>query len=418
MVEDGIKRKLAAIMSADAAGYTRLMRDDELATFNTLSRYRQIMSDLVRQHKGRVVDSVGDNLLAEFSSVVDAVQSATAIQKELAALNAELPDHRRMQFRVGINVGDIILDGGRLYGDGINIAARLEKLAEPGGICISRTAYDQIESKLPFGYEYLGRQQVKNIDKPLHAYRVVLEPGEQPRDLGDSPEPDGESDHRSGRSGRTHGRGESDSFTRIRSQVHEFARDVSQDEHLRGAFRETREKVRTLAEEASANPAGRGRLIRTLIHSSHFKTFIGLSLALGLINALTSWGQWWFQYPTAAYGLAVYIHWLNNTFFSDDRIKRMRDRLYLAELQDQPDDLGPAGEAALDDRVAELIRYYRHLYLYVGVIALLAVVNLTTNPFYWWFLFPALMWGAGLFLNWTKVKKRSESSQTGRRRSH
>ena len=135
MAEDEIKRKLAAIMSADAAGYTRLMRDDELATFNTLSRYRQIMSDLVRQHKGRVVDSVGDNLLAEFSSVVDAVQSATSIQKELAALNAELPDQRRMQFRIGINVGDVIQDGDRLFGDGINIAARLEKLAEPGGIC-------------------------------------------------------------------------------------------------------------------------------------------------------------------------------------------------------------------------------------------------------------------------------------------
>ena len=161
-----------------------------------------------------------------------------------------------------------------------------------------------------------------------------------------------------------------------------------------------------MAEEASGDPAGRERLLRALAHSRHFKTFLGMTLVLGLINALTSWGQWWFQYPTAAYGLAVYIHWLNNTFFSEDRIKRMKSRLHLAELKNRPDDLGPADQAKLESRVAELVRYYRHLYLYVGVIALLAVVNLTTNPFYWWFLFPALIWGGGLFLNWAKVKKR------------
>jgi len=189
MEEEGIQRKLAAILSADAAGYSRLMRDDELATINTLSRYREVMFDLIHQVKGRVVDSVGDNLLAEFSSVVDAVQSAIAIQKELAAINAELGGDRRMEFRIGINVGDVIQEGDRIYGDGVNIAARLEKLAEPGGICISQTAFDQIESKLPLGYEYLGRKKVKNIDRPLRAYRVIFEPESRTRS-GEGARPD------------------------------------------------------------------------------------------------------------------------------------------------------------------------------------------------------------------------------------
>jgi class 3 adenylate cyclase len=122
------------------------------------------------------VDSPGDNVLAEFASVVDAVQSAVAIQKELKLRNAQLAIDRRMEFRIGINLGDVIAEGDRIYGDGVNITARLEGIAEPGGICISRTAYDQIEDKLPFGYEYLGQKEVKNISKPVHAYKVLLEP--------------------------------------------------------------------------------------------------------------------------------------------------------------------------------------------------------------------------------------------------
>jgi len=122
------------------------------------------------------VDSPGDNLLAEFASEVDAVQCAVATQKELQARNAELAENRRMLFRIGVNLGDVIEEGDRIYGDGVNIAARLESLADPGGICISKTAFDQIETKLPFGYEFLGEQTVKNIAKPVGAYRVVLEP--------------------------------------------------------------------------------------------------------------------------------------------------------------------------------------------------------------------------------------------------
>ena len=176
MTREDVKRRLAALFSADVRDYSRLMHDDETATIRTLNAYREVMTTLVQQHHGRVVDSPGDNLLAEFASVVDGVQAATAIQKELKARNANLPKNRKMEFRIGINLGDIIVEGDRIYGDGVNIAARLEGLADPGGICISRTAYDQIEDKLPLGYEYLGEKTVKNIPKPIRAYRVLIEP--------------------------------------------------------------------------------------------------------------------------------------------------------------------------------------------------------------------------------------------------
>jgi len=176
MAEEGFRRKLTAVFSADAAGYSRLMAEDEAATVKTIAAYRDAMASLIKQHRGRVVDSPGDNVLAEFPSVVDAVQCAVAVQKELQARNAELPDNRRMDFRIGINLGDVIEEDDRIYGDGVNIAARLEALADPGGICVSKTAFDHIESKLPLGYEYLGEQEVKNIPKPVGAYRVLLEP--------------------------------------------------------------------------------------------------------------------------------------------------------------------------------------------------------------------------------------------------
>jgi adenylate cyclase len=135
-----------------------------------------VIFTLIKQHNGIVIDSPGDNLLAEFVSVVDAVQCAVAVQKELKARNDELPENRRMLFRIGINLGDVIQEDDRIYGDGVNIAARLEGLAEPGGICISKTAFKHIESKLPYGYEYLGDQTVKNITKPVGAYRVQMDP--------------------------------------------------------------------------------------------------------------------------------------------------------------------------------------------------------------------------------------------------
>ena len=176
MADEGFKRKLTAILSADVAGYSRLMAEDETFTVKTIATYREVIASLIKQHRGRVVDSPGDNVLAEFSSVVDAVQCAVAVQNEIQTRNAELPDDRKMEFRIGINLGDVIDEKGRIYGDGVNIAARLEALADPGGICVSKTAFDQIETKLPLGYEYLGEQFVKNIPKPVGAYRVLMKP--------------------------------------------------------------------------------------------------------------------------------------------------------------------------------------------------------------------------------------------------
>src|SRR5262245_23795372 len=151
-----MERKLAAIFSTDVAGYSRLMGEDEEATIRTLTAYRTLISSLIQRHRGRVVDSPGDNLLAEFASVVEAVRCAVDIQQELKIKNAELPENRQMQFRIGINLGDVIVEGERLYGDGVNIAARMESLAFPGGICISGTAYDHVENKLALIYEYVG----------------------------------------------------------------------------------------------------------------------------------------------------------------------------------------------------------------------------------------------------------------------
>ncbi len=185
MADEGFKRKLTAVLSADAVEYSRLMAEDETSTVKTIASYREIMSSLIKQHRGRVVDSPGDNVLAEFSSVVDAVQCAVSVQNEIQTKNADLPDNRRMAFRIGINLGDVIDEEDRIYGDGVNIAARLESLADPGGICVSKTAFDQIETKLPLGYEYLGEQSVKNIPKPVGAYRVLMKPDAAGKVIGE-----------------------------------------------------------------------------------------------------------------------------------------------------------------------------------------------------------------------------------------
>ena len=171
-----VKRKLTAILSADVKGYSRLMGADEEGTLHTLTAYREIMATFIQQHQGRVVNAPGDALLAEFESVVDAVKSAVEIQRELTKRNAELPTDRRMEYRIGINLGDVMVEGEAIYGDGINIAARMESLADGGGICISGTVYDHIENKLRLGYEYLGEQVVKNIAKPVRVYRVLMDP--------------------------------------------------------------------------------------------------------------------------------------------------------------------------------------------------------------------------------------------------
>ena len=176
MTQEGYQRKLTAILSADVEGYSRLMDEDEDATVETLKTYREAMGELIRQYRGRVVDSPGDNVLSEFASVVDAVECAVKIQEELKKRNEELPENRRMEFRIGVHHGDVIENEERIYGDGVNIVARIEGLAEGGRICISRTSFDSVKTKLKLGYEYLGEHSVKNIAEPVRVYRVLTEP--------------------------------------------------------------------------------------------------------------------------------------------------------------------------------------------------------------------------------------------------
>ena len=175
MATDEGLRKLAAILAADVAGYSRLMADDDRATVRALTAYRTVFAEHIEAHQGRVVDTAGDSILATFDSVVEAVEAAVEVQHALAECNKQLPDHRRMHFRIGVNLGDIIVrDDGTIYGDGVNVAARLESLAEPSGICISEPIYTAVGRKLPLRYESIGKQQAKNIEQPVHAYRVML----------------------------------------------------------------------------------------------------------------------------------------------------------------------------------------------------------------------------------------------------
>ena len=169
-----VERKLTTVLCADVQGYSRLMELDEEATLDTLRGYREAMSALVERHKGRIVGTAGDSALAEFPSVVEALQCAVEIQRELAARNAALASDRRMNFRIGLNIGDVMVEGEDIYGEGVNVAARLEELAEPGGICISGTVYDQVHNKMSLGYEYLGEQLVKNISEQVPVYRVSI----------------------------------------------------------------------------------------------------------------------------------------------------------------------------------------------------------------------------------------------------
>jgi adenylate cyclase len=176
-----VERRLAAIVSADVKEYSRLMGGDDVATVEMLTAYRQVMTELIGQHRGRVVDAPGDNLLAEFPSVVDAVECSVRIQEELNARNADLTADRRMDFRIGINLGEVIVEGERIYGDGVNIAARVQGLAEGGGVCISGSVCDEISSKLPLDCEPLGEQTLKNIDEAVRVYRVrASAPSEAP----------------------------------------------------------------------------------------------------------------------------------------------------------------------------------------------------------------------------------------------
>jgi adenylate cyclase len=191
MTTDKTKRKLIAVVHADVKGYSRMMGEDDEYTVRALASNREEMYRLVELHGGQVRDTAGDGFLVEFSSVVDAVKFAVEFQGEMKKRNTDLPEAKKMEFRIGVNIGDVIQDGGTIHGDGVNIAARLEGLADPGGICISGAAYEQVEKRLDFAYEYIGEKSVKNIAKPVHTYKVLIEHGEpaEPKETSQKAKP-------------------------------------------------------------------------------------------------------------------------------------------------------------------------------------------------------------------------------------
>jgi len=185
MAEDSVKRKLRAILSADVKGYSRMMDEDEVGTYQTLTAYLESIRSIISEHNGRVFSSPGDAVMAQFASVVNAVQCAVEIQEKIETANAEVSEDRKMQFRIGVNLGDVIHDGEQVYGDGVNIAARIETLAEPGSVAISRTVYNHMQKKVNLGYEYKGEHQVKNIAQPVHVYKILTAPEHAGQLLGE-----------------------------------------------------------------------------------------------------------------------------------------------------------------------------------------------------------------------------------------
>ncbi len=184
-----VKRRLTTVLCADVSSYTRLMERDEAGTLERLRASRRRMEALIDRHDGRVINTWGDALIAEFGSVLEAVHGAVEIQQELAGRNRDLPEAERMQFRIGINLGDVMIEGDDIYGEGVNIAARLQQIAEPGGIMISRPVYDQVRNKLSLGFDYLGDQPVKNVSDPVPSYRIRFDgaPSIDPRPANGRP---------------------------------------------------------------------------------------------------------------------------------------------------------------------------------------------------------------------------------------
>jgi adenylate cyclase len=194
LATERVERRLAAILAADVAGYGRLMGADEEGTHKRLKAHlRQLIDPRIKEHRGRIVKNTGDGLLAEFSSAVNAVRCAAEIQRGMVDREAEVTEDRRIKFRIGINLGDVIVESEDIFGDGVDIAARLEALAEPGGICISRVVRDQIRDKLHYVFEDMGEQSVKNIARPMRVYRICLDakakapPTEAPDAVPESP---------------------------------------------------------------------------------------------------------------------------------------------------------------------------------------------------------------------------------------
>lgn len=190
-MSEKVKRRLTTILCADVSSYTKLMEQDEAGTLERLRASRDSMASLIQRHDGRVVNTWGDALIAEFPSVVEAVTSAVEIQQELAVRNRDRAETDRMWFRIGINLGDVMVEKDDIYGDGVNIAARLQQLGEPGGIMISRPVYDQVRNKLSLGFDFVGEQAVKNVSEPVPSYRILVDGTPPPTSSADAPMPSG-----------------------------------------------------------------------------------------------------------------------------------------------------------------------------------------------------------------------------------
>ncbi len=264
------KRRRAVVLSADVEDDGRLLEGDEAETLKVLTAHNDVTITFIKQHHGRLLDSPGDNILAEFDSAVDAVQGAVAIQKRLKARNVRLPDNRKIEFHIGINLGDVIADSDRLFGDSVNIAVRLESLAEPGGICISKTVFDQIEDKLPFGYEYLGEKTVKNASKPIAAYRILVEP-----------------------EGATY-----------KEEPLVKSEQLDELKQIEDIFIQARMRRKNRF---------RARFNKRL------RNYLIFNAILFLINLMTYHGHWWFIWPALGWGLFILMGWKRTAYSISDK---------------------------------------------------------------------------------------------------
>ena len=281
-------------MCADVAGYSAMMERDEEGTMETLRAHRATMRGFIERHRGRIANTAGDSVMAEFPSVLEAVTAAAEIQQELEVRNATLDRERQMQFRIGINLGDVMVEGDDLFGEGVNIAARLESVAEPGGICISGTVHDQVKNKLSLGYEYLGARQVKNISEEIPVYRVDLGTGATSRGDDEQAQGDGNAD-RAGLAGTLGSLGERIGRMIDENVESEILADRTADK-VEG--KEFAEFVKNKVEQATEAPSEPVSAIPVVVIRSRKPgtKLLSILIILTVIDVATGDG-WWVQWP-------------------------------------------------------------------------------------------------------------------------
>jgi hypothetical protein len=250
---------------------------------------------------------------------------------------------------------------------------------------------------LPLGYEYLGEQSLKNISKPLHAYRVILEEADSPE--GESPK-----EHHEFGEDRDHFE---HSFHRFKGHLRDFAHEIKDDENINETLTEIKGRFRHFKDDVSHAKNGR-MAYQNLMQSNHLRFLIGIALFLFLINVFTSFGHWWFLYPVVSIGLFVYLHWLKVSFFSPSKVEKLRQKIirkHMAQIDPNLRDNRDI-KIRIEKKVKARVQFYNHLYVYVGVNIFLIFINLLSNPFKWWFPFPLIGWGFGLFMHWMKISGR------------